>query len=833
MPEAASATTRAALLRARRERALLSQEELADRAGLSVRTVRNIEAERLARPHPETVRRISAALTAAGAPAAEAQGTSRSDEPISGLHQLPSAIADFTGRDAEVRELCALLERDPAATGTSRVLSVAGLGGVGKTALAVHVAQLVRDQFYEGQLYVELHGAGPAPRRPDEVLAQLLLALGVTAIPDGLEERAALYRSMLDGRRVLILLDDAADEAQVRPLLAGAGCAHLVTSRTRLLGLEGARTVVLDVLGAVESTALLGRIAGADRVAGQRAVERIGAACGGLPLAIRIAAARLAARPHWAPATLADLLDDERERLDELKAGDLEVRASFGLSYQMLDEAQRYAFRALSLLDAPDFPGWVLAALLGTGDRATDHAVRRARALTEQLVDAQLLQISGLDGAGQARYRIHDLLRVYGRERAFAEDATGDRRAAVLRVLSCWLALAERSDELLPSGEHLALSKTAPRWQLPVAVAEAVVTPSAEWFAAERANLVAAVDQAAELGCHELTWELTGSLTAFLELRSCHDDWQRTHEAALAAARSAGNTGVEGLLLCRLGNLYLDRNQLDDALDVLQAALVAHRSTADSRGESHTLQALSHAHRLRGQFGEARRCAEQAIEILRGSGEQRGLAGAHYYLGNVLVEQGLLADGLAHFHRALDADEAGGDRRGAAMTSLQLARTHLALGDLHAAGRCAQRCLDAQREVGDDRGRAYALVTLGEIQTARHQVDDAAATLRAALVLADEHEDHHAAAHAHRAIGELSLLGCEPSEALGALYSALVLFSELDLPRWRKQTLHALDRAWTMSSRPLADPAWEEALSLVQRLDDVEARQLARRIAGG
>lgn len=828
-PEVARAP---ALLRIRRERALLSQEELAERAGLSVRTVRNIEAERLVRPHPETVRRISAALSAAGAPSTDAGTVPVPDETGCGVHQLPPAIPDFTARDAEVARLCSLLRSEPAA-GACRVLSVAGLGGVGKTALAVHVAHLVRERFRDGQLYVDLRGAGQSPRRPGEVLEQFLLALGTTAVPDGVEERAALYRSMLDGRRVLVLLDNAADEAQVRPLLAGAGCAHLVTSRNQLLGLEGAHTVVLDVLCAAESAALLGRIAGVDRVAGGGAVERIGSACGGLPLAIRIAAARLAARPHWAPAALADLLADERERLDELRAGDLEVRASFSLSYQMLDEAQRRAFRALATLTTPDFPGWPLAALLGDGDGATDSDLRRARVLVEQLVDTQLLQISGLDGAGQVRYRIHDLLRAYGRERAVAEDAAADRRAALLRVLSGWLALAERADELLPSGEHLALPKAAPRWRLPPTVAEALVTRPTEWFAAEQTCLASAVQQAAELGSHELTWELAGSLTAFLELRSRHDDWQRTHETALAAARSAGDTRVEGLLLCRLGNLHLDRNRLDEALGVLPAALVAHRSAADSRGESHTLQALSHAHRLRGHSGEARRCAEQAIEILRRSGEQRGLAGAHYYLGSVLAEQDLLPGALAQFHRALDADEAAGDRRGAAMTSLQLARTHLALDELRAASDRAQHCLDVQQEVGDDRGRAYALVTLGEIQAAQHEVDDAATTLRAALALAREQEDHHAAAHAHRALGELDLVGGDPSAAVGALCSALALFCELDLPRWRNRTLHALDQAWALSPDPLGDPGWTEALALVQRLDDVEARHLARRMLGG
>lgn len=804
MPGAVSATTRAVLLRARRERALLSQEELAARAGLSVRTVRNIETERLTRPHPETVRRISEALTAAGAPgalapAAEQDGTRDPRRPDRSrpVHQLPPAIADFSGRDTEVRQLCALLEDQAEGAGAARVVSVTGLAGVGKTSLTLHVAHLVRDRFEGGQLYVDLLGAGTSPRPPDEVLALFLLALGVegTAIPDGIDQRAALYRSVLDGCRVLVVLDNAADESQVRPLLAAAeGCAHLVTSRTRLLGLEGARTVVLDVFGTAESVELLGRIAGTDRVAGQQAAERIATACGGLPLAIRVAAARLASRPHWRADTLADLLDDERGRLDELSAGDLGVRASFELSYHALDIRQRRAFRALAMLDPPDFPAWVLAAALDPAQApVTDTALRRSGILLEQLVDAQLVQITGRDEAGQGRYRVHDLLRVYGRERATAEDSAADRRDTLLRVLAGWLALAERAEELLPSGEHLPLPRVAPRWHLPATITGALVDPPADWFAAERATLVSAVTQAAELGCTSLACELAGSLTAFFELRSRHDDWQRTHETALSAARRAGDTRAQGLLLCRLGNLQLDRNELDRALDVLHAALVAHRAAADARGESHTLQALSHAHRLRGQPEDARRCAEAAIEILHGSGEQRGLAGARYYLGAVLVEQEAFADALAQLHLALDADEAAGDRRGAAMTSLQLARAHLALGDLPAASHAAQCCLDAQREVGDQRGRAYALVTLGEIQAAQHRPADAEATLRSALTLACEHRDRQAEAHSHRALGELRLAQHDGAAAVAPLTTALAVFTELDLPRWRDRTLRALE----------------------------------------
>lgn len=440
------------VIRARRERALLSQEELAERSGLAVRTIRNIEAERVTRPHPKTMLRICAALAEAGAPYAEADEQTRSPNGILPVpHQLPADIADFSGRHSEIEQVCELLSTGPA----PRIVAVNGLAGVGKTTLAVHAAHLLWERFPHGQLYVDLRGVQPKPRQQGEVLAQFLLSLGVdsAAIPAGLDERAALYRSLLDGRQILVLLDNAAEEAQVRPLLAGGtGCAHLITSRRRLVGLAGARTVALDVLARDEALTLLGHIVGTERIAGHADAEWIGTACGGLPLAIRIVGTRFASRPHWTPTMLAQLLDDERERLDELSAGDLDVRASFELSYQLLDDDHRRAFRLLGLLNTPDFPAWVLAVLLSIGTSgdgaAAESAVRRAGRVLEQLVDAQLLQVARVDRAGQTRYRFHDLLRLYAQERVAADEPADDRRVEVLRALSGRLALLDRADEV-------------------------------------------------------------------------------------------------------------------------------------------------------------------------------------------------------------------------------------------------------------------------------------------------------------------------------------------------------------------------------------------------
>ncbi|MET8676093.1 NB-ARC domain-containing protein [Streptomyces sp. NPDC004647] len=329
------------------------------------------------------------------------------------------------------------------------VSAVQGLGGVGKTALAIHVAHTVCGHFPDGQLYVNLLGQSPRPVEPEAVLNVFLRSLGVPdpAIPEGWEERAALYRSTLADRRVLILLDNAHNAAQVRPLLPGApGCAVLITSRTRFADLDGASLIDLDVMSRDEALALLAHIIGEDRAQCEpEASCELVAACGYLPLAVRIAASRLATRPAWTVSTLAARLADERRRLHELKAGDRAVDTSFALGYRQLSPDQARAFRLLALPDGPDLS---LAAAAAVLDRP--HEDLASEALLESLVDVSLLE-----SAGPGRYRYHDLLRLYARHRAAAEDTDGEREAALSRLLDFYLATACHTHMLENPGHRL------------------------------------------------------------------------------------------------------------------------------------------------------------------------------------------------------------------------------------------------------------------------------------------------------------------------------------------------------------------------------------------
>ncbi|WDT53933.1 AfsR/SARP family transcriptional regulator [Streptomyces sp. G7(2002)] len=363
-------------------------------------------------------------------PPRPARSTSRIGPPPPVPAQLPPDIADFAGRAEAVAQLAPAL-RGAAGVRAPVVATLSGLGGVGKTALAVHVAHSVRAHFPDGQLYVDLQGSGLAPEDSSAVLTHFLHALGVaeSAVPDGPAQKAALYRSLLADREVLVLLDNARDSAQVRPLLPGApGCAVLVTSRARTLALPGADRVDVEVMAEGEALRLLGAIVGAERVAAEPiAARELVAVCDGLPLAVRIAAARLTSRPGWAMAGLVARLSEER-RLDELRVGDLGVEATFRVGYEVLGPGLAHAFRALALCGMPSFCRGAAAALLDTTDDEAEEAV-------ETLVDAGLVELHGED-----RYRYHDLVGLFARRLGERHDSPCERAAAQRRFFDYVLA---------------------------------------------------------------------------------------------------------------------------------------------------------------------------------------------------------------------------------------------------------------------------------------------------------------------------------------------------------------------------------------------------------
>jgi DNA-binding SARP family transcriptional activator len=482
--------------------------------------------------------------------------------------QLPADITDFTGRTTQL----AMITHLAATTDRSAMplITISGKAGVGKTTLAVHAAHRLRAHYPDGQLFVNLRGMQANPLAASDVLARFLRALGVdqAAIPDDAEERAALYRSRVADRRLLILLDDAACEAQLRPLLPGtAGCAVLVTSRARLSGLGGAQLIDLDIFAPDQAAELLARVAGPQRVAAEPGAAReIVRLCGFLPLAIRVAGARLGARPHWPLSRLEADLADEATRLDRLQLGDLEVRASLARSYETLDVMARRAFRLLGLLESRDFAPWVTAALL-------DLPQVQAEDLMDTLVDQHLLEVAGRDASGRLRYRFHDLLRVYAREVVAAQESPASRFAALDRAFAGWLALAEEAGRAIASCAFAHPADPGICWRPAESVVASVATDPIGWFTGERMALIGAVDQAYATGSDQLGWSLGVRLARIFLIRGHYDDWRAACELILACARRTVTSGQDTMPQHSAGALYRLQRRLDEALTGFEQTL--------------------------------------------------------------------------------------------------------------------------------------------------------------------------------------------------------------------------------------------------------------------
>ncbi|QNE75676.1 tetratricopeptide repeat protein [Streptomyces finlayi] len=681
--------------------------------------------------------------------------------------QLPATVPDFTGRASFVREL-----GDRLATAEASVMAVsalAGIGGVGKTTLAVHVAHEARPHFPDGQLYVDLQGAGARAAEPETVLGAFLRALGTpdSSIPDSLDERAALYRSTLDGRRILVLLDNAHDAAQIRPLLPGtAGCAALVTSRVRMVDLAGAHLVDLDVMSPEEALQLFTRIVGDERVNSEReAALDVVAACGFLPLAIRIAASRLAARRTWTVSVLAAKLADERRRLDELQAGDLAVKATFELGYGQLEPAQARAFRLLGLADGPDISLAAAAALLNL-------EVHTAEDLLESLVDTSLLE-----SAAPGRYRYHDLVRLYARacvERD--EQPPVEKELALSRLLDFYLATAagvyalerpgDRLVDHLESTEHEGLSFADRHSAL-------------DWLYAEATNLLACVCQASHPATLRRAVDL---LYAALDLGESGANSKQYEAAALTvreASRTCGDPRAEGRAVMSLANVHqlagrfdhadreaqealrlagtvddplpacwasntrgiiaLYQNRHTDGEGFLTQAIEAFRNDGNRPGEASALCNLSRIHLATGRTKSAVTLARSGIEIYDSLGHALRGANGRYALGLALTRTMELSAATDQLNEALEVFRGSRQRLWEGMTLFRLAEVEIAAGRFAQAAQYSESALTVLRGIGGDWRRGNVLTVLGRALDGIGQTGRAQVCWQEALGIYEEH----------------------------------------------------------------------------------------------
>jgi DNA-binding SARP family transcriptional activator len=693
-----------------------------------------------------------------GSPAAEAGQRAPRGTPRRVPAQLPADIPDFTGRDRHLGRLSGLVSRarradNPAVT----VAVVAGAPGLGKSALAVHAAHALRPDFPDGQLYVSLRGWSEQPVPPDEALARFLRDLGVDGarVPVDGEERAAMYRTRLAERRMLIVLDDARDAAQVRPLLPGTGsCAVIVTSRHRLSDLVGSQLVDLDVLDDSEGAELFTRIIGPERAeADPDAVRDVLAACAGLPLAIRIAGARLTARRSWSVRTLADRLADQRRRMDELAAGDLAVRAAFQVSFDSLARPANRSgidparvFRMLGVWQGPSIGLRAAAALIGElEDPVAD--------VLEVLVDANLL-----DSPAPDRYRLHDLLRAYAAERAESDEAPSAIEDAVNRLLTWYLYTADAAAGVVaPHRERVPLSPAGAEVE-PLAFASA--GEALDWCEQERVNLVAATRQAAGQGRHDVAWKLPVAIMVCFDRHGYRAEWMTTHRVALDSAREIGDRRGEAWVLNNLG-VVLGEQRANEAVGYFEQALAIYVEIGDERGQTKAANNLAFSYQLLGRHEEAIAALVSVLDLKRQVGHRYGEAVALCNLSEAYRELGRLDEAIASSQDALAIAREIGAVRDEGYALYSLGRAHLDLGRAAEATDLLEQAAAIHHATGDRNAEAQDLRYAGAAHLQAGSVAEARDRWQRAYRLFRGLGDDAQSAQMR---SDLAELGAEPSE---------------------------------------------------------------------
>ncbi|MGW6603158.1 tetratricopeptide repeat protein [Streptomyces sp. NPDC055036] len=706
-------------MRGHRRTARLTLEQLAEASGVSARTLSDMERGRSKGPQHRTVTALADALALDDGARRQLVELARDGRlrdhwtRPSGLCELPRTVEDFTGRTAELIWMSELVYAE-SAPGVGVVGLVTGSAGLGKTSFAVRAAHSVRPSFPDGVLFVDLFGMSQRPLAADDALRSLLRALGVADqhVPGDTQERASLYRSLLRDKRVLVVLDNAASEEQVRPLLPGGGAGRaLITTRRLLAGLEGVRRLVLSPLPLPESTELLAGIVGERSASAEEsALPRLAELCGGLPLALRIIGNRLASRPEWDAAELAARLANEESRLDQFKAGDLKIANAFGMSYEQLADSARRLFRRLAVIPGRDFDAALTAVAGGM-------PIEEAWDALDDLVDLGLLQDSI---AG--RYRFHDLVRLFARGRLQEEESAAGREAVTGTVTSWLLRMATmagrwfepgygRPDRLDPDLAALASAKEAERW---------LRLNADNWLGAMRA--------AASDGRHALVLDCAESMHWFSDrwLHSPH--WREVFTLGVAAAAALGDLAQQATQLNYLAWVHSvpPRHPQTMLRYGAEAFELATRSNATAQiAWSHHYSGA--ALRMLGRLDEAIASASRAAEMFRTMGDTDSYVQSLANIGNCLRDQGRYAEALRQFRRlrALIDDESAGMTPNIAAHSRPVALIRI--------GECLAH-LGRRTEAVSTLGEAIGL--LDELQVANFWLAEALEEL--AALLADE-----------------------------------------------------------------------------------------------
>jgi DNA-binding SARP family transcriptional activator/tetratricopeptide (TPR) repeat protein len=723
---------------------------------------------------------IPAPRTEAGPAAGRAAHAARTAPP----RQLPADTRVFTGRGRELGELLALAGKAPAgnAAGMVVISALDGMAGVGKSALAVHAAHHVSESFPDGQLFVDLRGhtGGLEPLRPQEALHQLLRSLDVPPqqIPESLDARAAIYRSRLSGTRTLIVLDNAAGSAQVRPLLpAEKGCFVLITSRTVLSGLDDAHLVSLDVLPEPDAVELLVKTAGPGRVRPQDpAVAELVALCGRVPLAIRIVGARLRHRRTLSVQALVARLRDDSSRLGHLRDEDRSLTALFDASYASLYEDEQRMFRSLGLISGPDTDTYAAAHLLGTDPRSAER-------LLESLLDRNLLLQST-----PARYRLHNLLRDYARTRA-EDDTAAARGAAAERLLdyyqyAAYLAAGRMTGAPRP-GPQPGRPARDPLPDLPDRLS------ALAWLRTERANLTAA---RAGTDDPDRLIALASSLAPLLHHDGPWAEAEALHRDAADLAGRSGRPAQEAHALMDIGRILNVSGQLSSAVDLYERALAGYLRIGDVRGQANARYEIGRIKHVNGDSAAAAGLLEQALADYRRTGDEQGEVNALRELGRVRQVSGQEQAAFGLLQEALPLYRRLGDNLGEANTLIDLAYALVVDGGFAAATDHARQALELYRIQGSRHGEANALGLLGQNLLATGDWSGATGAFDRALAIHREIGFRQGEGIALWGLGRVRLEAGEFSSASDHFEQSLKIFQDSGYLLAEAEALHGLGR---------------------------------------